>query len=513
MRSNIEEANNFDAIIIGAGLGGLTAGAILARKGKRVLVVEQHSIPGGCATGFRRKDAIVEVGLNQTGGFEEFDIKTKALKSAGVLGRIELVRNPEFFRRITDKRDFVLPDNAGKAEEYLASLFPDERRGLKKFFRTIDAVRKEIHRYADVRPDRQNAILPLFPLLFPSITANCLRTVGSFLNSCFRSEELKSLLISNLAYFHNDPRKMSLLYFCAGQGEFFGGGAYFIRGGSQKLSDSLAEAIVSNGGAIEYRHQVTKVITDKNRAIGIEYKNLKSIESAKESAFAPAILAGCALPVIANILSEESAKKRLLKRIGKAENSCSFFTVFLEFNETYSTIHNRHYATFVNENTEFNIEDTFSVSTGDFLHRPFYFCDYETIDSGLYDSQATRRGVICASDTMDGWQNLEAEAYSERKNRFANALIGRMDRILPGFAKSISRMETATPKTIMRYTSNPDGAVFGFAQNVRSAVPFRTHTYLPIKGLFTSSAWGFPGGGFTGAIMSGYNAARAVLAE
>ena len=60
----------YDVIIIGAGLGGLTAGATLAKRGKRVLLIEQHAIPGGCATTFRRKDYIVEVGLHEMDGLD-----------------------------------------------------------------------------------------------------------------------------------------------------------------------------------------------------------------------------------------------------------------------------------------------------------------------------------------------------------------------------------------------------------------------------------------------------------
>jgi all-trans-retinol 13,14-reductase len=61
---------NYDVIIIGGGLGGLTAGAKLAKEGKKVLLIEQHYIPGGCATTFKRKDYIMEVGLHELDGFD-----------------------------------------------------------------------------------------------------------------------------------------------------------------------------------------------------------------------------------------------------------------------------------------------------------------------------------------------------------------------------------------------------------------------------------------------------------
>jgi all-trans-retinol 13,14-reductase len=60
--------SNFDTIIIGGGLGGLTAGATLAKFGKKVLLLEQHYIPGGCATTFKRRDYVMEVGLHELDG-------------------------------------------------------------------------------------------------------------------------------------------------------------------------------------------------------------------------------------------------------------------------------------------------------------------------------------------------------------------------------------------------------------------------------------------------------------
>jgi all-trans-retinol 13,14-reductase len=61
---------NYDVIIIGGGLGGLTAGAKLAKEGNKVLLLEQHYIPGGCATVFKRKDFIMEVGLHEMDGLD-----------------------------------------------------------------------------------------------------------------------------------------------------------------------------------------------------------------------------------------------------------------------------------------------------------------------------------------------------------------------------------------------------------------------------------------------------------
>ena len=64
---------DYDVIVVGGGLGGLTAGAKLAKEGRKVLLIEQHDRPGGCATTFKRRDFIMEVGLHEMDGLDIFE--------------------------------------------------------------------------------------------------------------------------------------------------------------------------------------------------------------------------------------------------------------------------------------------------------------------------------------------------------------------------------------------------------------------------------------------------------
>ena len=86
----------YDIIIIGAGLGGLTAGAKLAREGKKVLLIEQHNQPGGCATTFRKGDFTFEVGLHEMDGPSQRDMKNRIFNELGVFNNVEFIKVPEF---------------------------------------------------------------------------------------------------------------------------------------------------------------------------------------------------------------------------------------------------------------------------------------------------------------------------------------------------------------------------------------------------------------------------------
>jgi all-trans-retinol 13,14-reductase len=137
---------NYDVIVIGGGLGGLTAGAKLSREGKKVLLIEQHTVPGGCATTFRRKDFLVEAGLHEMDGLDSGDPKLQIFNELEVLQNIEFVEVPDLYRFKKGSRDIVIPANRDEAIKVLVQQFPKEEKGIIKFFRTIFAIRSEVGR-------------------------------------------------------------------------------------------------------------------------------------------------------------------------------------------------------------------------------------------------------------------------------------------------------------------------------------------------------------------------------
>ena len=136
---------NYDAIIIGAGLGGLTCGAKLAKEGKKVLMVEQHNVVGGCATAFGRKRTMkFEVGLHEMNGIDEPQ-KQKMLKDVGVWDKVDFIRVPEFYRVIKGDLDVVVPDDIEGAKAALIANFPEESNAINRYFKDIPEIDLNIH--------------------------------------------------------------------------------------------------------------------------------------------------------------------------------------------------------------------------------------------------------------------------------------------------------------------------------------------------------------------------------
>ena len=136
--------------------------------------------------------------------------------------------------------------------------------------------------------------------------------------------------------------------------------------------------------------------------------------------------------------------------------------------------------------------------------------DYSQIDSGLAP-EGKAVGVIVTIDYLSNWENLSPEEYKAKKEEVARMYIDRLDKLVPGIKEEIEYYEVGTPKTIKRYTLNPGGTPYGFAQTPDQAGRKRIQQRSPVENLYFASAWAMPGHGFSGVIMGGYLCAEEIL--
>ena len=499
--------DHHDAIIIGGGLGGLVAGAKLSQHGKRVLLIEQHRVVGGCATVFKRKDYTVEASLHMIDGLDAEDGKRRIFEELGVFESVDFIRVPEFYRFVGAKTDIVIPASVEEARMTLVSRFPDEARGIDAFFACLSGTAKELARMPQTKW-KQVLLFPLFPLLYPNVVAGAKGTLGAFLDRNIRDEQLKLVLSANVGYYHDDPYALSLLYFALAQGSYFRGGGHFVRGGSQQLSDHFAGMITDNGGTVLTGHEVTRILTEDGRATGMAFKKKGADED--QQATADAVIANAAMPSVVNdLLPKGSAPPAFVDKVNRMKPAMSLLCLYLGFRTPLRELGNPCYSTFVYEDIE-RLSDVAARSHAAYEQRPLAFVDYSHLDTGMAPPGRSM-GAICTADYLSDWEQLSQDEYKAKKEQVAQVLIGRLDRLIPGAAAAIDYHEVATPKTLARFTRNPQGTVYGFAQTPDQAGLKRIGARSPVPGLYFASAWTFPGGGFSGVIIAGYLAAVEVL--
>jgi all-trans-retinol 13,14-reductase len=475
----------YDFIVIGGGLGGLTAGAKLAKEGKKVLLLEQHDRPGGCATTFKRRDFTMEVGLHEMEGLYPRDKKIPMLDDLGITRRIRFLELPEFYRFINGRRDIVIPHRVDKAKEVLKNAFPEESEGIDAYFWHMANARRVMV---------MNRNLPE-------------KSIGQFLDEIIGDEDLKLVLLGNLGYYHDDPYTLSWFYYLSAQASNYGGRSNYIQGGSQQLSNALADIIRENGGMVKLNSLVTGIAYEERKPAGVIYRDIRGKDREISTDHAPEIIVNAAVPNLAENLLSEADGKQLAGTISGNRIGASLLTVYFGFNKPLKEVGSGHYAYFIFDPSVQSQADIQSNNHADFSTRCFTLVDYSQVDSRLAP-QGKSVGAACAVDYPDDWVHLDRDEYIRMKSDVADIITGRCEQFIPGFREAVEHVEVATSLSVKRFTLNPGGAVYGFAQ-----LPDRSFDYLEAlpPNIHIASAWGKFGGGFSGAFINGYNTAVDLL--
>ena len=494
----------YNTIIVGGGLAGLTAGATLSKFGKKVLLLEQHHKPGGCATTFKRGDFIIEVGLHEMSGVVENGPIPLIFEMLEVDQNVELLKVPEFYAVYSHRGKFVFPHGYDAATKVLIDKYPEDAKGIKRFMKVLAGVRREGTNQPR-SPFVKKLIYPLMPLIYPNIVEATRHTVGSWLDKYITNENAKIDLVAHLVYWGDDPYTLSMYYYGLPFSGFIENGGHFIKGGSQALSNHFATYIEKHGGTVLLGKKAEKIITGNGRVTGVSFRDSFNEQSDAVTISCDNVVANCAIPTVPYLLDEPFASS-LKEKIGNKVNSCSLLCLYLGFSKDLGTFGVKHYSNVIEGEDVKSLKDVKRNHLGDWSKRRFIFVDYGKVDARLAPPGKSE-GVICTVDYIEDWAGLTEDDYKAKKEEVAQILLQRLDKQFPGIRDSIEYYEVSTSKTIQRYTSNPTGSVYGYAQTKEQTGNKRFRNNFLIPNLYFASAWAFPGGGFEGSIMGGFLAA------
>jgi phytoene dehydrogenase-like protein len=504
-------ARHFDAIVIGSGLGGLTAGALYARARHRVLVLERNSHFGGAATVYRHGSLAIEASLHEIDGLDAEDPKAPILRALGIdrdisfvdVGDLHEVRSPLL------GEPFVLPHGYDRALAAAKQRFPHQIKGIDGYFERVCAVRHAVATMSEHQGDRAwwlwNA--PALPWRLWPLIRDRRATVGEVLRRLFGDNEaVKFALASNLAYYTDDPETMPFISYAIPQASYLLGGGHYIRGGSQVLSDRLVAIIRGAGGEAEADREAETILLGGDSVRGVRH-HARSGDDVKEE-FAPVIFGNAAPAVLATMLPE-SKRSLFATRYKDRRLSLSLWTISLGLSRQSREFGVKRYSTAVLPGwltAMSRYREAAAIPGEDPVTRitPYGFVAYDQIDSGLNDSGPYLASLV-GLDRIENWIGLAPEGKRTRKHRWMDRIIGDIDRQYPGIAGAVVQREMSTAETFHQFLNTPGGALYGFAPESRGFMPLAE---TAIGGLYLASAF-TGGGGFTGAILGGGWAAHA----
>lgn len=506
----------YDVIVIGAGIGGLTAAALLSKAGLSVCVLEKEPHAGGYLAGFRRKDFIFDTAihwLNQYG-------------PEGVVTHLFDVLGNDHPTAITQQRtrrykgstySYLLTSNPDELRDQLIAEFPHEQKGIERFFLKAKKIGASLNKLNKIFraeetmsfPEKLQSKLALLKVILPFIP--------------YVSYSGEKGVKKGLDRFFKDPQLQKIF---ASETELIGcmvpiGWSYVKdfqsppKGGGQMIPHWLHHIIEYYGNPVCFQCTVKEIMIDNNTCKGVKFLH-KGQPLQLNSKY---IIAACDIETLyEKMLPADAVPAKLKKKLKEAELYTSSVTISvaldctaeeLGFNEElihlsdetlpYEAHHNGDPAT-----TEVSI---LAPSVRDKSLAPE---GHGTLTLFMPAVMQYNNNWLTTTDEQGNY--IRGEAYRKLKNEVADIIISRVEaRVAPGLKSHILFYDVATPVTHYRYTGNKNGTMMGARpgrQNMQNKI---AHYQTPVKNLLLGGHWAELGGGVPIAAKAGTNASLLIL--
>lgn len=481
----------YDAIVVGAGLGGLVCGTTLAKEGWSTLVLERHARPGGYCTSFVRKGFTFDI-PECTGGCGPDGDVGKIISYLGLNKDIDFVEKDPFHKYIYPEHTIKVPVDVERYERELSQLFPSES-GIHDYFETLEKMWHETHGWGDT----------------PTISRYRNKTFQNLLDDYLSDSKLKAIVSSAWGYVGLPPSMVDAVSLAIALVSYHDG-AYSPQGGYQKLADAFANGLKRDGGTLSLRTQVTKIIIEGGKAVGVALEDGTQIKAKHVISNADTKL------TFLRLVGEEHLEKGFAQRIKNLKMSKSGFVVHLgvdmdltDLDLKYGTI--IYYPSYDIEQGFIAFEKNEIIT--DIDKKGFFGLSVPS----LGDPSLAPPGQHCLHILLlapyhykNDWMTEEGkrgEGYKRLKEELADRLIKAAEKVIPDLSQHIVTRDVATPMTFERYTLSSEGAWYDAAVTPDQAGENRLGTETPIEGLYLAGA-STMGGGTHAAIVSGFMTAN-----
>lgn len=461
-----------DVIVVGGGIAGLVCAAFLAKAGRRVQLIEQHYLVGGCASSFRRREFLFDAATHHVSACGRRGIMGRCLSELGVkvtFDRLDPMDRLDFPWGAVD-----VPADLDTYQRLLAARYPAEARGLSELFAELNAVYRALLGNAASSPALER----------------CQRlTFQELLERFITNRELAEIIGAQWGYIGEPPSRVSAVAMAQMLMSYLRDGAYYPRGGFQALADALALRFLDLGGSLVLRTEVEHIATRGRKVTSVRVRDGREARTG-------AIVIACDVRATLASLVDGVIDTEYLQRLMGLEPSASFFCLYLGLGGDVDLTP---------------------------LRRGFYHHGHlETrlpMDPWLYISVPTRmepglaRGgkqiVTTLAPLKKEWE--EQVDLQGLKNELTSYILDRLEDRVPGLRRSLEVCVTATPLTIERYTRNFHGAPYGWAAVPTQSGLQRLGPSTPFSNLMLAGHWTQPGPGIAGAAASGWRAAQTLV--
>ena len=494
---------DYDAVVVGAGNGGLTAASRLAQEGLKVVLLEKHNLPGGVASSFVRGRFEFEASLHELCGVGTPEKPGTVRKLFTKLGSdAGFINEKNLFRAITTGEDgFDVTLRAGEESFYesVIEACPGSEKAVKKLKKLMSNTEKALD-YNDANDGNPNKLVML--LRYSKFLLSASHSIDDILRSLGFTAKERYILETYWSYLGVPADELNSFHYLEMLKGYIEGGAGVPFNKSYGISLSLADTILKNGGEIRYNTEVTGFIYEDGKVTGViagddEY-------NAKE--------------VISNVIPHNVFGMKGMENIPSGERrllnarklGISFICVYLGLDGTAEELGIKDYSLFIAHRASSRNQYDADHGQGMYVVNCLNVVVPEATPEGTCSLFFTV--PMFTEKLMDGFDSAN---YREMKSRIAELYIDDYEQVTGIRIKDrIEEISIATPVTFARYFGAPNGTAYGYELSKWDSLMARSLSQgheLNIAGLTFCGGHSVRGDGYGVSYYTGVDAAEAVL--
>jgi all-trans-retinol 13,14-reductase len=505
---------NLDTIVIGSGAGGLSAALCLARANQKVLVLEQHYVPGGWCHSFLLNGQRFSPGVHYIGQMDKGSSTSELFEALGIADDLIFFKmNKAGYEHcwIGDEK-IDMPAGMDQLYESLSTRFPAEKKGLKKYLRVIEQVSRQVYLIPKMNGFWDNITIPFRTSQLGKYGLFSLKKV---IDWHIKDPLLKRVLNVQCGDHGLPPAQASFPLHCAVMDHYMQGGFYPMGGGSA-IVKAMTSSIKKHGGEVRTSQSVKRIlietIDNKKRAVGVELESGEQIRAGRVVSNADPTT------TYLQLIGKENLSKKLLQKLDKTTYSVTSLILFLTVDMDVRAAGMDSGNIWMLRNQD--IDDLYKeMSADDILAEenfPAVFISCTTLkDPASFNGRYHNIEVVtfikyAPFEKFEKEDATRSEEYLRFKKRITEKLLNNLTKVLPTVREHIVQTELGTPITNEFYVKSTKGSVYGTEKNFKQTGPFSFGNKSEIENLYMCGA-SILAHGVGGATNSGIQTAAKIL--
>ncbi|MEO6669681.1 MAG: NAD(P)/FAD-dependent oxidoreductase [Ferruginibacter sp.] len=505
---------HIDSIIIGSGAGGLSAALSLARAGQKVIVIEQHYVPGGWCHSFYMKGQRFSPGVHYIGKMD------KGASTSGLFEALGIANDLVFFRMnakayehcwIGDKR-IDMPAGIDNLYESLAEKFPKEKKGLKKYLTLVRKVSEQLYLIPNMSGFWDNVTIPFRTAQLGKYGLFSLKRV---IDWHIKDPLLQQVLNVQCGDHGLPPGLAAFPVHCVAMDHYFDGGFYPMGGGAG-IVKALTTAIKKLGGEVRTGVGVKKILLENNggkkRAIGVELEN-------GEQLLADRVVSNAdPHQTYHKMIGAENLSKSLNTKLGKTKYSVTslmlFLTVDMDVRKAGLDSGNIWMMRDKSIDELYKEMAAVDILSDDDFPAVFISCsslkDPASFNGHYHNIEVVTYIKYESYSQFENEETIRSKRYLEYKERIGEKLLNNLEKALPNVRNHIVQMDVSTPITNEFYVRSTRGNVYGTEKSIFQVGPWTYSNKSEIENLYLCGA-SILAHGVGGCLNSGIQTAAKIL--